>query len=88
MNWYKSICLAFFLISLNVVSQGASSVNLTDTTLMNSRCKINTEKVWVFILAGQSNMAGRGKIEAEDTISAPRILTINDKGDIIPAKEP
>ncbi len=88
MNWYKSLCLAFILISINVASQGASSVKPTDTTLMNSKCKINTEKVWVFILAGQSNMAGRGKIEAEDTISTPRILTINDKGNIIPAKEP
>lgn len=46
------------------------------------------EDVWVFILAGQSNMAGRGQIEAIDTISDKRILTINAAEEIILAKEP
>ena len=44
--------------------------------------------VWVFIMAGQSNMAGRGLVEPQDTILSKRILTINKKGDIIYAKEP
>lgn len=46
------------------------------------------ENVWVFILAGQSNMAGRGKVEPMDTIPDPRILTINKGGELILAKEP
>ena len=46
------------------------------------------ENLWVFILAGQSNMAGRGKIEPMDTIPDPRILTINKTGELILAKEP
>lgn len=46
------------------------------------------EKVWVFIMAGQSNMAGRGLVAPEDTIPSERILTINSKGEIIIAKEP
>lgn len=46
------------------------------------------ENVWVFILAGQSNMAGRGKVEPIDTIPDTRILSINKKGDTIIAKEP
>jgi len=46
------------------------------------------KKTWVFILAGQSNMAGRGAIEAEDTITDPRIKTIDKNGNIILAKEP
>src|SRR5690606_39194426 len=46
------------------------------------------ENVWVFILAGQSNMAGRGKVEPSDTIPDPRILSINKSGDLILAKEP
>ena len=46
------------------------------------------ENLWVFILAGQSNMAGRGKVEPMDTIPDPRILTINKTGDLILAKEP
>jgi hypothetical protein len=44
--------------------------------------------VWIFIMAGQSNMAGRGIVEPPDTISNPRILTINSKNEIILAKEP
>jgi hypothetical protein len=46
------------------------------------------ENVWVFILAGQSNMAGRGFVEPKDTLPSPRVLTINAKGQVILAKEP
>ncbi len=46
------------------------------------------KNVWVFILAGQSNMAGRGKVEPMDTIPDSRILTINKNGNLIIAKEP
>lgn len=48
----------------------------------------NKENVWVFILAGQSNMAGRALVEPIDTISTDRIMTINSKGELILAKEP
>lgn len=44
--------------------------------------------VWVFMMAGQSNMAGRGFIEAQDTLTSERILTINKSNEIILAKEP
>lgn len=44
--------------------------------------------VWVFLMAGQSNMAGRGFVEPLDTISSTRILTINKNNEIILAKEP
>jgi Carbohydrate esterase, sialic acid-specific acetylesterase len=46
------------------------------------------ENVWVFIMAGQSNMAGRGIVEPNDTIADKRILSINKDGQIIFAKEP
>jgi Carbohydrate esterase, sialic acid-specific acetylesterase len=48
----------------------------------------NKENIWVFIMAGQSNMAGRGMVEPQDTISNKRILSINKAGEIIIAKEP
>jgi len=48
----------------------------------------NKNNLWVFILAGQSNMAGRGLVEPRDTIPSKRILSINEKGEIIIAKEP
>lgn len=46
------------------------------------------KNTWVFIMAGQSNMAGRGLIEPEDTIPSERILTINKNAQIVIAKEP
>lgn len=48
----------------------------------------NKENVWVFILAGQSNMAGRGLVEPRDTVPDKRILSINRSGELINAKEP
>lgn len=44
--------------------------------------------VWIFIMAGQSNMAGRGLVEPQDTIPDGRVLAINRKNEIVIAKEP
>lgn len=49
---------------------------------------MNKQNVWVFILAGQSNMAGRGIVEPQDTVANKRILSINKNGQLIMAKEP
>jgi hypothetical protein len=46
------------------------------------------QNVWVFIMAGQSNMAGRALVEPKDTIANKRILSINKEGKLIVAKEP
>ena len=48
----------------------------------------NKDNVWVFIMAGQSNMAGRGQVEPQDTMPNKRILTISPNGDLLVAKEP
>ncbi len=45
-------------------------------------------KVWVFIMAGQSNMAGRGQVAPSDTVPNKRILSLNKQGELIYAKEP
>jgi len=75
----KNILL--FLSLFAIISNGFAQNDV-------SKIKLNPQKVWVFLLAGQSNMAGRGKIEAQDTISSPRLLSVNAKGEIIQAKEP
>jgi len=49
---------------------------------------VKKENVWAFILAGQSNMAGRGNVESGDTITNNRIFSINKEGKLILAKEP
>jgi len=46
------------------------------------------ERLHLYLLMGQSNMAGRGKIEAEDKTPHPRVLTLDTNGAWQPAVEP
>lgn len=46
------------------------------------------EKLHLYLLIGQSNMAGRGYVEEQDTVGNPRILRLNRLGDWEIAKEP
>lgn len=48
----------------------------------------NPDSLYVFIMAGQSNMAGRGFVEPQDTLTYKRILTIDKSMKWIYAKEP
>ncbi len=43
---------------------------------------------WVFVMVGQSNMAGRGIVEPQDTISDPTIFTLTKEMKLVLAKEP
>lgn len=76
------------LITLSAFSQVQDrTINHPDKTEYPSKMP-SKEHVWVFILAGQSNMAGRAFVEPNDTLSNHRILSINSKSEIILAKEP
>jgi hypothetical protein len=46
------------------------------------------ENFYLFILAGQSNMAGRGFVQPQDTISSARVLTLDANNEWVYAKEP
>lgn len=46
------------------------------------------ENFHLFLLAGQSNMAGRGEVKAQDTIPHPRVLTLTREGTWVPAVDP
>lgn len=46
------------------------------------------ENLWVFLLTGQSNMAGRGVVQPQDTLEDKRIITIDSTGNWIYAKAP
>ena len=76
-----------FLVSSSykIVAERKSYFSKRTEAMSNS---INKENVWVFIMAGQSNMAGRGIVEPEDTVSDKRIFSINKDEQIITAKEP
>jgi hypothetical protein len=43
---------------------------------------------YLFILAGQSNMAGRGFVQPQDTVSSPQVLTLDKDNEWVYAKEP
>jgi hypothetical protein len=42
----------------------------------------------VYIMAGQSNMAGRGVVAPEDTVISPRVLELDANGALAPKHEP
>ncbi len=46
------------------------------------------ENFHLFLLAGQSNMAGRGKVAAEDKVAHPRVLVLAKDGKWRPAVDP
>jgi hypothetical protein len=46
------------------------------------------EKFQIFLLIGQSNMAGRGTVAPEDQTPHPRVLMLNKAGQWVPAIDP
>jgi hypothetical protein len=90
MMFYKLIVLLFVVF---ISCAGPKNISQTQTSIFPATLdKPNNvpakEKFYIFLLAGQSNMAGRGIIEAEDTISSPRVLTLNKNNEWVEAKEP
>jgi len=76
-----------FILSLDAYGQERRVLYFPKRTEYVNRFP-EKKNVWIFIMAGQSNMAGRGEVEAQDTLSHPRIITINQNGEFILAKEP
>ncbi len=46
------------------------------------------EKFLLVLLAGQSNMAGRGIVQDSDKVPSPRVLMLNKAGEWVPAVDP
>ena len=46
------------------------------------------ENMQIFLLIGQSNMAGRGQVEAEDKVPHPRVFVLNKELAWVPAVDP
>lgn len=72
---------AMFLASLGAVFGQANPA--TNSTLLPVKQKFD-----IYLLLGQSNMAGRGKIGAEDKTSHPRVLMFTLENRWEPAVEP
>jgi hypothetical protein len=46
------------------------------------------ERLHLFLLAGQSNMAGRGEVEARDKAPLPEVLALDASGNWVSARDP
>jgi hypothetical protein len=49
---------------------------------------LQAQQPHIYVLAGQSNMAGRAPIEPPDTVSYPHIKMLDKSGNWVPAHEP
>ena len=88
MNDFKKIAIILFNIFLfSMLFFPFNSCSTEKVPGKKEETEIN-ENIWIFLMAGQSNMAGRGAIEAEDLLTDNRILTINEFNSWIVAKEP
>ncbi len=85
----KIIVLAFLLLPIASFSQKVDKrTKYFPKEVVPLKKLPSRENFWIFVLAGQSNMAGRGHVEPQDTIPNKRILTIDKDGEWIEAKEP
>lgn len=56
--------------------------------LLIAQVNVPKKQFHLYLLVGQSNMAGRGKVEIEDTIPHPRIKMLNKENQWVLAVEP
>ncbi len=76
---FTTICLSFGLnAQQRMTPEYREKVDIT----------VSQDKFHLYLLIGQSNMAGRGIVEAQDTIGNPRILRLNQQGEWEVAKDP
>ena len=85
-NWRLAIGNALLLLALALCSAPAA-VTQTDSTSPAVQLPVKA-KFHLYLLMGQSNMAGRGKLAAEDKTPHPRALTFTLAGQWEPAVEP
>lgn len=75
--------IVYWLVLLTFVGCWSSFASAAEPVQLPAK-----EKFHLFLLVGQSNMAGRGKVEAEDKQPFPRVLMLNQAGQWIPAVDP
>ncbi len=85
-KFLKSLLLPIILIGCGENTNGDKT---TETPREEQTLELPPRSnLWVFVMAGQSNMAGRGTIDSQDKIRHNRIFAINSKNDIVLAQEP
>jgi hypothetical protein len=81
-------CLLLLLFMLVVNGYTLGSKNERESVTSKESISVKQENIWIFIMAGQSNMAGRGAIEYQDTNTNKRILTIDSDNNWVAARQP
>lgn len=84
----KAIKYKTFLLLLVIVCSVCGFAQIYPVQRDKIQIEVVKEKFHIYILAGQSNMAGRGIVEPQDTVENVRILTLNREGDWEIAKDP
>lgn len=86
---YKFIFLFCLLVSCHSTARiEETSVNHFPVMEEKITTLPATENFYIFFLAGQSNMAGRGFVQPADTISSSHVLMLNKNNEWVYAKEP
>lgn len=75
----------FVLIALTAMLSACSSPTRVNETPAPTPA---APELHLFLLVGQSNMAGRGEVEAQDQVADPRILTLDAHDQWVPAVDP
>ena len=74
-------------VSYSVLSSGPAGVFAADGELATPELPAK-ENFHLYLLVGQSNMAGRGKVTEQDKETHPRVLVFNKQGKWAPAVDP
>ncbi len=103
MNWkgikaqFAGLCVASLVaFASNGVAQtqvaepevSESQVFATNTEPLQSPPGVKKENFHLYLLVGQSNMAGRGKVEEVDKEIHPRVFSLGKENTWVPAQEP
>ena len=82
-----SVFLTLLVFLSSLVAQQVQAQN--DSNPSDVAVELPTkENFRIVVLAGQSNMAGRGFVEEEDKIPIPRVYMLNKEGLWVPAVDP
>ena len=84
----KNLFLFLLYFSFGVLSNAVAQKGTIPQFREKVEITVPKEKFRLYLLIGQSNMAGRGVVEPQDTIGNPRILRLNRQGDWEIAKDP
>jgi hypothetical protein len=88
MTYRLSLLLVFFIYCATPRNINDNQTHHFPATTEKATVLPPKENFYIFLMAGQSNMAGRGFVEPGDTISTTRILTLNKNNEWVYAKEP